>query len=245
MSKNNKILFLKSGIRKRESGNVLFLILIAVALFAALSYAVTQSSRSGSGNASSETNLVDSSQITQYPASVRTSIIRQMVSKNVTVPSLEFNAPSDFAACTGTPPDSCVFHPSGGAATYVNAPPNITTTGAEQGWVFNGENEINLVGTTVGGNSPSATSADIIAFLPNVKTGLCQKINQQLGINSGAIVAEADLDVTTQMVNGIGILDGTAGGTIGGSGATALDGRGFGCFSMGSVNYYYHVLVEQ
>ncbi|HEY8190982.1 MAG TPA: hypothetical protein VIG74_01055, partial [Alphaproteobacteria bacterium] len=62
--------------RKGERGNVLFLILIAVALFAALSYAVTQSSRSGGGDANSETNLINSATLTQYPAGLRTSIIR-------------------------------------------------------------------------------------------------------------------------------------------------------------------------
>ena len=65
--------------RDSERGNVLFLILIAVALFAALSYAVTQSSRSGGGDAGKETNLVNSAQLTQYPAGIRTAIVRMIV----------------------------------------------------------------------------------------------------------------------------------------------------------------------
>ena len=65
--------------RSGERGNVLFLILIAVALFAALSYAVTQSTRSGSGDASGETNLISSAQLTQYPAGIRTSIVRMII----------------------------------------------------------------------------------------------------------------------------------------------------------------------
>lgn len=227
-----------------ERGNVLFLILIAVALFAALSYAVTQSSRSGGGDASSETNLVDSAQITQYPASVRTAIIRQMVSKSVLVGDLEFNSPSDYGDCTGTPPTACVFHPSGGGATFTPAPGSVTTSGSPQSWVFNGENEINLVGTTAGGDAPTSTSAEIIAFLPNVKSAICQKINTQLGIAAGAIPAETNLDVTVQMTDGVGLVSAANGGTIGAD-VASLDGQGFGCFSQGGVNYYFHVLIEQ
>ena len=232
--------------RAAEKGNVLFLILIAVALFAALSYAVTQSSRSGGGDAGNETNLVSSAAITQYPASVRTSIIRMMVSNNITAANLKFDPPSDFGTCT--PVSSCVFHPSGGGATYAPAPEDVVTGSSPQPWVFNSENEVNLVGTTGGGDSVTSTTAEIMAILPNLETAVCNRINTELGIGATA-VADLNIDVTTNMGTsssgtwGAGI--GASGGTLGEGGASALDGQAFGCFSQGGVNYYYHVLVEQ
>ena len=77
---------------------MLFLILIAVALFAALSYAVTQSSRSGSGDANSEKSLVSGAEVTQYPAGVRTAIVRMVISNNISVDQLYFDDPSTFTA---------------------------------------------------------------------------------------------------------------------------------------------------
>ncbi len=237
----------KTTARQSEKGNVLFLILIAVALFAALSYAVTQSSRSGGGDANSETNLVNSAAITQYPASVRTAIIRQIVSKNVAVNELEFNSPSDFANCTNpSTPTACVFHPAGGGATFANAPGDVMASGSAGNWVFNGENEINLVGTTDAGadNNPTSSTAEIIAFLPGLKQSVCSKINEELGV-TGSIPTEANIDVATQKTDGITMVSGGAGGSIGGDVVT-LDGQGFGCFMQGAGNYiYYHVLIEQ
>ncbi len=234
--------------RVRESGNVLFLILIAVALFAALSYAVTQSSRSGGGNAGSETNLINSAQVTQYPASVRTAIIRMIVSSGITTAELQFNSPSDYGTCTTTA--RCVFHPSGGGATYVPASPDVVTGSSPQPWVFNGQNEVFRVGTSVGGDSETSATVEVMAILPNVDTAVCSKINEELGMGT-SIPPETGIDVSSNLGTGTGgtwvtaLASGSSGGTIGETTAAVLNGQAFGCFDQGGVNYYYHVLIEQ
>lgn len=245
----------KTGNRQGEQGNVLFLILIAVALFAALSYAVTQSTRSGGGDASDEGNLVNSAQITQYPASVRTSIVR-MVIGGADVATLEFNAPSDFGNCTEVNGVQirCVFHPDGGGATHQNAPGEIMTSGTSGGWRFNAENEINLIGRTSDTeDSPGADTADLIAFLPGVTNGICERINEELGITTvAADITETGIlfDSASDMVNeGSATSIGASGNTIGGTDVPALDAQPFGCFKQvvgaETVNVYYHVLIER
>ncbi len=232
-----------------ESGNVLFLILIAVALFAALSYAVTQSTRTGGGSGDNETALISSAQLTQYPASIRTSVVRMIIG-GTDVTNLEFNSPSQFGTLVN--PANGVFHPSGGGATYANAPGNMMATGSQGAWVFNGENQIDLLGTTDAGG-PITSTADIIAFLPGITLTLCQRINTELGLAATPVVS-GGLDITTDMIDGAGITAG--GGTIGDPAPAtdaALDGQPFGCLQHdadldgdGTNDYvYYHVLVER
>ncbi len=231
-----------------ERGNVLFLILIAVALFAALSYAVTQSSRSGGGDANNETNLISSAQVTQYPASVRTAIIRMMVSNSTVVDDLEFNPPSDFSTCTT--PGACVFHPDGGGATFAPSASDVTADDTPHEWKFNGENEVNFVGTTAGGDAVTTATADVMAILPNIKRAICEKINAELGI-TGAVPTDTGIDIASNMGTGsvgtwVTALASGPGGTIGEGGAAALNGQAFGCFQQPANTYhYYHVLIEQ
>ncbi len=229
---------------KNERGNVLFLILIAVALFAALSYAVTSSSRSGGGNASDETSLVKSAQITQYPSSVRTSIIRMMVSNGVDATDLEFNAPSDFADCTGAPTtySQCVFHPAGGGASMITMSTDVMAGASAGIWYFTANYEIADIGTSEGGD-PAGN--DIIAFLPGISDGVCARINEELGI-AGDTITTADFDVIPsgqQMTDGYTIPNETD--VIGDGDALGLAGQAFGCLTDADENIYYHVLIER
>lgn len=234
---------------KGQEGNVLFLILIAVALFAALSYAVTQSSRSGSGDAGSETNLVNSAQMTQYPASIRTALVRMLVG-GTAASSLNFNPPSDFANLESNAVG--VFHPAGGGATHSDAPGDLMASGNPGPWHFNADLEIPDIGTA------GADGNDLIAFLPGVSLSVCNKVNSQLGLPSPPPVLAADLsaEYTKDMTDPDGpggtavtFPSGTDEEDIADAGGT-FNGQPFGCFRNGPVaspgDYvYYHALVER
>jgi len=245
--------------RASESGNVLFLILIAVALFAALSYAVTQSTRTGGGSGDNETALISSAQLTQYPASIRTAVVRMIIG-GVDNQNLEFIAPANFADCTGasaTPPryEFCVFHPEGGGATYTTAPANLMADGQVGSWYFNANFEIEEIGTSVDGND---AGNEIIAFLPSITQTLCFRINEELGItNDAGIVSDTDLSSNTTGYQAL--MDDTysfPGDELDIGSATAMPnlvGQPFGCFQDnadpdgdGTNDYvYYHVLLEK
>jgi hypothetical protein len=229
-----------SKARSSEKGNVLFLILIAVALFAALSYAVTQSTRSGGGDASKETNLVNAAGITQYPASIKTAITRMIVSNSIDPVDLLFDTPADFTTnlTTALLQSQAVFYPTGGGATFVDAPASVMQNNQPGVWNFNSENRVTNIGTTEA--ALATTDADIIAFLTGVKKAVCDSIHGRLGI---ALVYPdiPTVDVATSMDSAnTGI--GANGDTIT---STELDGQPQGCFTQGTTYVYYHVVVER
>ncbi|NQZ14383.1 MAG: hypothetical protein HRT94_06155 [Alphaproteobacteria bacterium] len=239
--------------RKTEQGNVLFLILIAVALFAALSYAVTQSTRSGGGSADREQAILSSAALTQFPASLRTSLVR-MVLNGTSVNGLEFNPPSDFGDLSSEAQG--VFHPNGGGAVYQEAPNDVMdSAGGNTGgqWYYNGHFE--LVNIGIAGSSGN----DIIAFLPGITETVCERINQEVGIGAGGCTATADANVPdinsavtednidTEFMDDTYTLPTTDQEDISNATCNVFAGQPMGCFydTDNSRYVFYSVLLER
>jgi len=241
--------------RTAERGNVLFLILIAVALFAALSYVVTQSTRSGGGSTEREQNILSSAQMTQYPTALRTAIIRMILS-GVSAEELLFNDPDNF---TGVSTNLLVFHPQGGGAVFQEAPVELMAGGSVGNWNFNADFEVPGIGIDgAGGN-------DLIAFLRNVSVGICRQTNEELGLapadfsagcataaaTTGGVpeMAGAVTDIANNLATGGATFPGTAGATIDATGACAgiYDRKASGCFFDNTNDQYvfYSVLMER
>ena len=246
--------------KRGEAGNVLFLILIAVALFAALSYAVTQSTRSGGGDASKEKSLVSSAALTQYPASLKTAITRMNISGGVDIGNLNFAKPgttiytnlvNDATATSSTAQNvrtkNAVFHPEGGGALYTEAPKDVVTLSTNGPWIFNANNEVENIGTTSSTTSVTASTADLMAILPDVTKSICDKIHEQLGINK-TTYSTAALNLTNMDTTTSGILSATGGvKVVNPSGVTdGVSGQPQGCVLLSAGRYaYYHVLLER
>lgn len=82
--------------KRSQRGNILFLILLAVILFAALSYAVTSSMRGGGNNAAKESAQTEASHILNYFTQIDTAVQRMMMTGGSGIMN------SIFITCTTT-----------------------------------------------------------------------------------------------------------------------------------------------
>ncbi len=221
-------------------GNALFLILIAVALFAALSYAITQSGRGG-GNISKEQAVIAASQVTQFAASIRT-VIQRMVLTGTPVQSICYNAGSAGSYLCAAPKAYRVFDPEGGGAT-IQCPTESqvdTNVYPAMHWRFRG-----ILSADKGyyikdiGTNTDVTGRDGFAQLIAVRLAVCQQINKGLGLDQtpatgSNFLYDGQSSETTYNV-GVNVLDSNA-------------GEPFACFDTEQNNMgymYYHATIEQ
>lgn len=237
---------------KNSSGNILFLILIAVALFATLGYAVTQSMRSGGNNVIQETSTINAAVLSQYTASLR-SAIQRMTTDNHDIRTLEFNRPEDFATLTST--SVGIFHPSGGAVIYQKAPFALldTQSGNPTGkWIFSMNFEVKDIGTN---STSSLDGNDLIAFMVGVRKEVCEQLDKKLAIPTNPIPKITGLTYSSDMITNTNTYDmdnnyvsPTSESVIGaGADDVALAGKSEGCYyeATGNTYVYYGVISER
>ncbi len=155
-----------------ESGNVIFFILLAVALIGL----VTAALRSGGegANIDRETVLIRASEVRQYASELERGVAFIMREGHSETDIL-FSHPlahADYGVITNSP-QTQVFDEVGGGATYRLPPSGITT----DNWEFYG----NTHAIDVGANNPGDERPDLMAVLPNVTKAFCDKINDMNG----------------------------------------------------------------
>jgi len=225
-----------------QKGNALFLILIAVALFAALSYAVTQSGRSG-GGVDKEKLILQASQVIDYVGQVEQTISRMRLINGCADTDISFENPITAGYTNATSPadKSChVFDPEGGGLSY-NAPNSAwfdLTHSAEaryQEWFFTGRPMIWSQGTD---------ASELMIALPYITLELCQELNKKLGTSiPPTLENDGPYDLTIPFVGayvpsgpGPDANDGEYTNCVEGDGTTFLTAGGY---------HFYHILIAR
>ena len=161
--------------RQNEKGNVLFIILMAIALIGTLTAVIQNSSNSDSSNIDDETLSIKISEIRSYTSELERAVL--YINQNgISEEDIRFAHPdanSEYGYLSAdTDTTDQVFHKDGGAALYRSAPSGLNDGSA---WEFTGSTAAPNVGTS---------RADLIAVLPNVTAAFCSKINEMNGQSS-------------------------------------------------------------
>lgn len=169
-----------------ERGSALFYILIAIALLAALSYAIARSSRGNVGQLSDEQSRLAATEIVQY-ADTLSSATGQLRLRgfDATEISFENDVISGYtnANCTE---DACKIFKVGGGGVIYNKPSPDWNDGSD--WYITMAACVQQIGTggSIGEscNTVGDGAKDLILFLPNVAKSVCVQINKFLGVTN-------------------------------------------------------------
>lgn len=239
--------FFPSSAREKQAGNALFLILIAVALFAALSYVVTKSGRGG-GTLGREQAVLEASRMMQYAAQLQQAITRMMLTHGCTAQTLKFHSPKflDGVGAYGPAPagdESCyVFYPGGGGVEW--QPPPASTGKPE--YLISARLQIDGVG--INANSPNEASAAEIAIFSAVPKEICDAVNRQMKVSYPLTVNGNNCWTIPTFVGSQTVLGDWGDSRLGSGGnRPEFSGKTAGCYACSNTNdyYFYAVILAQ
>lgn len=225
----------QNKISSHQSGNVFVIILITIILFAALMYSFTRNTRTSVSNLSQHQVKIAAQEILNYAriAEEEVNIVRQKGCSEEDI-SFENNFVSGYRHFP-LPPRICqIFDTEGGQMIYI-APEDDWTNSTQQ-WQFNAQFQIEGIATTCN----NASCADLNIHLEDVDSGICAEINSILNVDSPTIPSDSGYDFTT-FIGDFAVPTDLADETS----SSALRGQSTGCVRVGSINYFYHILLAR
>ncbi len=225
-----------------QAGNIFFIILLGIILFAAISGAIMQNS--GSQNIKSERAALLAQQIMRQANELKQATDR-LYQNRISEADIRFahaKMPSEYGDITDTPTRQ-VFADEGGGLPLVMIPPAASRLSSADGlWTFFGSSDIPQSGTS---------AADLVAVAPDIKEAVCRKINEALGYTYTATIPVDDSS-DSKCVYSATAADRFAGtfktggniNIVGTSGFTILPAYE-ACVSCSGTYHYYKVLIER
>lgn len=213
----------KSTICTKQEGNVLFMILIAIAIIALLSNAIVQLSSPIDYKINESSTSIQTDVFLSYPTAIESSA-NEMISKGYDAVEISFIDPSNGAF--ETPPHAQkIFHPMAGGVHYHSS--------------ISGVSNFNIVAYTTINNIGTATS-DIVFVTDHLTQDMCEEINTKL-FNDPTLPSVGASAVTDMLANSAG-----SPVTLGGATCPECDGKPRMCFEDTDSNYvYYHVIIAR
>lgn len=163
--------------KKSQSGSVLFYIMIAVALFAALGYTVGNMMRGGDPNMiGDEQAKIYAGEILNYARAVRQAVQYIKISNGCSDTDISFENSIVSGYTNGTNSACQIFSKQGGDVSYI-APNDKWLDSNLSGSANFGEY---LFSGTVGINNQGTSSQELMFFLPYISLRVCNAINKKL-----------------------------------------------------------------
>lgn len=226
--------------KNNQTGSVFFYILIAITLFAALSYALSRNSRSSSSVMTTQQTKVAAQNVIEQ-GDIVSNAVQKLILRNLLPDRISF----ENNVVDGYELDSCndrlcrVFDIDGGSLNWTYPPENVNNA---ENWIYTGE-------APIAGNGFDLRN-DITMILPNIRKEVCQEINFKLGItetNKDPIPSSEDSSITITKLSTNTPISGSSNYIDG----TDIEGKRSICILINTVSgehnassqyYYIHTL---
>ncbi|MDH5722867.1 MAG: hypothetical protein OEY94_06065, partial [Alphaproteobacteria bacterium] len=233
-----------------ESGNILWFLLLTIALLGMLTFIVSRNSGTVNQSGRVEQDRIRASSLLRYTKSIEIAVQRMVLNEGISESDLDFVAISAGHDNTNCNTTSCeVFNVQGGGVDYRSAADILGDTGFANNWHISSGNRVGGMGC----DDASANCKDLLLLLEDVPESICLQVNKILNITnpSGALPQQFEVDVGPAYTGSFST--NAANEYIGGANALnespQVRRQQAGCiYEFGTAQnnvFYYHVLLPR